>query len=707
MPACGNFVACPRTARESFEEWKRTFAGLYGKRFLEPGPKETQALQRLYEAPPEAGFHELLFWAHSRFAHAVRSALAARGMRMAAGLSFLDWYPGEMPPLAAGEDGSVDIFKSPYQSLVPREVRHALGEYYTPDWLAELILDEAGYDGAPGKRLLDPSCGTGTFLVLAIRRAKEHGRARGEPAAETARRILADVRGFEVNPLAAMAARANYLLALGEEGEEAPGEPPVQSLDAILEPVQEGVFDFVVGNPPWVRWDYLSPAYREATLPLWKGYGLFSLKGFQARLGGGKKDLSMLFTYVAADRYLKTGGTLGFLVTQELFKSKGAGEGFRRFKLGDAGEPLRVLKAHDFTALHPFDGAANKTAAIFLTKGEETKYPVPYSVWQRSREGVRSQVMLARPLGSVTGPWQTIPRAEGSRFSLGGPNPYKAMLGANANPYGVFWLEINGVFPGGLVGVRNLAEKGKKAIPAVTACIESELVYPAVRGCDVSRWGAEPGVYVLAVQDPDSRTGRPEAVMLERWPRTYNYLNLFREELLSRALYRKYHERSGHPFYSQFNISRKTFSGHRVVWKRMSNDLTAAVISEHAGPLGPKTVVPLETTAFIAASNEEEAHYLCAVLNSPAVREFVKSFSSAGRGFGTPWAIGQVRIPRFDSLNPLHCELAALSKELHQRRGQGKVEEIGELEAKLDALIRDLRSEDTSHFGLPLTMNLR
>ena len=79
-------------------------------------------------------------------------------------------------------------------------------------------------------------------------------------------------------------------------------------------------FDLVIGNPPWVNWESLSDEYRRATLPLWQEYGLFSLRGHAARLGGGKKDLSMLMLYAAAQHYLRPHGTLAFLVTQTLFK---------------------------------------------------------------------------------------------------------------------------------------------------------------------------------------------------------------------------------------------------------------------------------------------------------------------------------------------------------------------------------------------------
>jgi hypothetical protein len=50
-----------------------------------------------------------------------------------------------------------DLLKQLYQNLVDPETRHDLGEFYTPDWLAELTLEEIDY--RPGLSLLDPSCG--------------------------------------------------------------------------------------------------------------------------------------------------------------------------------------------------------------------------------------------------------------------------------------------------------------------------------------------------------------------------------------------------------------------------------------------------------------------------------------------------------------------------------------------------------------------
>ena len=48
-----------------------------------------------------------------------------------------------------------DLLKKLYQKLMPKELRHNLGEYYTPDWLAERLLNMLGFEGNPDKCLFD------------------------------------------------------------------------------------------------------------------------------------------------------------------------------------------------------------------------------------------------------------------------------------------------------------------------------------------------------------------------------------------------------------------------------------------------------------------------------------------------------------------------------------------------------------------------
>ncbi len=135
-----------------------------------------------------------------------------------------------------------DLLKHLYQNLMPKKLRHALGEYYTPDWLAERLLNQLGYEGDPKQRLLDPACGSGTFLVLAIKRIRKYIQDKPLSEARVLEQVLGNVVGFDLNPLAVISARTNYLLALGDLLAHRQGDIsiPVYLADSILTPSEGG-----------------------------------------------------------------------------------------------------------------------------------------------------------------------------------------------------------------------------------------------------------------------------------------------------------------------------------------------------------------------------------------------------------------------------------------------------------------------------------
>lgn len=55
------------------------------------------------------------------------------------------------------------MLKVLYESVIDAGVRHQLGEYYTPDWLAHQVV-EATVTSPLTDRVLDPACGSGTFI---------------------------------------------------------------------------------------------------------------------------------------------------------------------------------------------------------------------------------------------------------------------------------------------------------------------------------------------------------------------------------------------------------------------------------------------------------------------------------------------------------------------------------------------------------------
>ncbi len=149
-----------------------------------------------------------------------------------------DYNPGT---LSEDPAGSRDLLKKLYQQLFPQTVRHDLGEYYTPDWLAEHVLNKLEYTGDPEKRILDPACGSGTFLVTVINRIRkwyDDNRERCPYSeSELCRKILQNTIGFDLNPLAVMAARTNYLIAIRDLISHVGSvEIPVYLCDSIMTP---------------------------------------------------------------------------------------------------------------------------------------------------------------------------------------------------------------------------------------------------------------------------------------------------------------------------------------------------------------------------------------------------------------------------------------------------------------------------------------
>jgi SAM-dependent methyltransferase len=111
-------------------------------------------------------------------------------------------------------DVEVDVLKSLYESLIDPAQRHDLGEYYTPDWLAAKIVAR-GLTQSLTQRVLDPACGSGTFLFHAIRRKLVAFQTAGQTRAAAVAACVEQVRGLDVHPVAVIIARVTWLLALG------------------------------------------------------------------------------------------------------------------------------------------------------------------------------------------------------------------------------------------------------------------------------------------------------------------------------------------------------------------------------------------------------------------------------------------------------------------------------------------------------------
>ncbi len=104
--------------------------------------------------------------------------------------------------------------------------------------------------------------------------------------------------------------------------------------------------------------------------------------------------------------------------------------------------------------------------------------------------------------------------------------------------------------------------------------------------------------------------------------------------------------------------------------------MVAAVVSTFSTPFGNKIGIGTDTTSLIPFEDADEAHYVCALINSSLIGAFIRSFSSAGRGFGAPSIINHISLPPYAPSNPLHKTLSTFSKQAHQLAVQRKIKEV-------------------------------
>lgn len=699
-----------------------------------------------------------------------------------------------------------DLLKGLYQNLVPRILRHDLGEYYTPDWLAEHVLQGIGYDGDLSKRLLDPSSGSGTFVVLAIRAAKAFGESHGVSPLKILNSILTNIVGFDLNPLAVIAARTNYLLAIGDllrqTEREKRVEIPIYLSDSIFSPkrnalgqsyeyfintdkqridiqipskiVERGLvsdamnviekcvingwtekqcrtrlmeeltgfddafwrancesllnifrqiaklegwgwnriwcriiknryasasigdFDYIAGNPAWVRWTRLPVSYRETVKHVCDEYDIFSTDKW---VGGIESDISTVLTYAAVEKWLKGDGKgkLGFVITQSVFKSKSS-EGFRHFAIPN-GAPFCVDAVDDMVDIKPFENAQNRSAVMFLTKGKETTYPVPYSKWskiesrlppeesslEQIQQATRRTQMEAFPVSVTNNAWITcLPEDTAVLKSLLGKSTYDGRKCVTSDLNNVFWVQLTGRSRGRLLEIENNLDARAVQVKPFCGVIEPDVLYPLVRGRDIEAFRWQPGDRHIIVPQ-NGMWGFSEDVMTKTYPEALNYFAKYKAKLTARSSYRRYQRPANAPYYSLWNVGSYTFSPYKVVWREIGLPIGAAVLSPVSDPvLGSRVAIPDHKLMMVPCQTAEEAHYLCGFVNSTQVKLLIESFvvnlQVGARIFEN------ARIPTHDPSNSDHTELAKVSSDIHA----GNRPLDNEAQREIDRMVRHL-----------------
>jgi len=99
-----------------------------------------------------------------------------------------------------------DVIQRLYENFMPREIRHSFGEYYTPQNIADYILSKSKnfLNDKVCYKAVDPTCGSGTFLLSIIKDKIRLNRIK---------QVFDEVIGIDLNPIAVIMSKFNYILA--------------------------------------------------------------------------------------------------------------------------------------------------------------------------------------------------------------------------------------------------------------------------------------------------------------------------------------------------------------------------------------------------------------------------------------------------------------------------------------------------------------
>lgn len=669
-------------------------------------------------------------------------------------------------------DVQADVLKGLYESLIDPEQRHDLGEYYTPDWLAARMCERA-IDRPLEQRVLDPACGSGTFLFHAVRRFLAAADAASIGNREALRQCVRQIVGIDVHPVAVQIARVTYLLALGEErlqdrphlaipvylGDslqwntrgflaerevliEVPDGGPILEFpfavardpalfDAVISRMLElsernaspealvnwlrrkhkldvptaaivaGTYenlcalradrrnhiwgfvarnlvrpvwlsqaeeraDVIVGNPPWLAFNLMSPAIQDAFRRECQRIGVWV---------GGRgitphQDLSAYFFARCVELYLKPSGAIAFIMPYAAMSRRQ----FEKFRSGVfVGRRGRRIE-HTWAAL------VFKEAWAF-PDDVQPLFAVPSCVFfAQHEESPASGDLSARRLpGSVSVATGTLPRRDATPVEAGVALSWREMPWPESRAqdggsrYGEAFRQGAIIIPRmiwtvqrsstGVVGQdpsapivesrRTSQEKPPwKHLPSLRGNVEEQFLRPLYLGESVAPFRLlQPVLAVIPWQEREDRTLDADAAEAAGYFHLAGWLaraeELWKEHGRgTRSLYEEL------DFYGQLSAQLPP-PELRVVYAA-SGTLPAAAILEDPAAICEHALY------WMAAEDGAEARYLLAVLGSETARRLVAELQARGQWGARHFdkVMLSLPIPPFDPANPLHRRLA-------------------------------------------------
>lgn len=659
-----------------------------------------------------------------------------------------------------------DVLKVLYESVISAETRKALGEYYTPDWLAKRVVDEVIIDPL-NQRVLDPSCGSGTFLFYAVRRFLAAADESGMSLADAMGAVSSRVIGIDLHPVAVALARVTYILALGREALNADGRGSVSvpvylgdslgwdqredllSVDQLVIPTNVGdqilsgelrfpdhllsdsaVFDqliealvdesgraahkstnglspgtlrrlsidpsdvptlnenfarlkqlheadrdhiwsyyirnvarpewlsreenrvdALIGNPPWLSYRHMTSEMQSRFKEMAQERGFWSNETTATH-----QDLAGLFVARAAERYLKDGGALGFVVPNSVI-DRDYWSGFRSGAF--SGANVRFTDPWDLRRIRPHLFPRG-SAVIFGTRATAPhRMPTDALIWtgKAPARGVHSSTggaLTVTPgaINVVSGDHDRSPYSD--RFSQGAtlvPRYMFRVKRVEASSLGV---------PSGRSQIRSerstTEKKPWKQRPDLNGTVETEFLWPVVLGESIIPYrllDLPTFVIPLTTRGEVMSTQDPQ---IDAYPGIADWFRAAEVEWDA-------HGKGSMTLTEQINHMSKLSQQMpqpplRIAYAASGMHVAAALVRDQQAIIDTKAY-------WSAVRTEAEGNFLVGILNAPSVTTLVRPLMSYGKDERDIHKhVWRLPIPMFDPANETHAEISTLAREL-------------------------------------------
>lgn len=694
---------------------------------------------------------------------------------------------------------AIDIFKDLYMEIMPNEVRHSLGEYFTPSWLADCVIENSkGLITNSKWKAIDPCCGSGIFIVSLIRHVIGNREILNLSCLEKEqllKEILERVQGVDINPLSVLTARVSYLLAImplmGNSKIEIPvylGDsaniPYVSFLDGVkcyqytvqtkqgsieiilpckfvessnflekmsllqttikaknislvyeklvscidkedqnekvLECINrlsnrlvelqckhwDGIWlriitnymlvariknkDIIVGNPPWVKWEFLPQLYAEKIKALCLNRHLFS---GQTYMGAISLNICALIANVTAASWLNEDGVLAFLMPKTLM-TQDSYAGFRNFYINaEENKRLYLQKVDDWTKSgNPFIYTTEKFLTYYFQqksidysqgipmkyiakrKGIDVKEINSHSTYAEVEEFFDYKNGKALQLDEKRTGFTMIESGHSTRTQLYshiiGTSEYKARSGVEFTPAEIYFIEpLENSYDDKRYKFQNseFSNSVYKIEFNKEIELEKKFVRPVIKSPCIKEFGIIDS-YNYCIFPYDE--GSVECVAINDLNDKSEYLSNYfigYKELIEKQSKRSRMISKGNEFYALSKVGKYTY-GENIVTFRDNTKLVASVVKpietvwgEEKMPICAKHSPYISMDKYNRFITEDEAYFLSGILNTNVVQEYFK-FTFSGRSYSIDF---NIKMPLYDYKNKYHNRIVQLSKEAH------------------------------------------